>query len=123
MVLDVTRCVSIAGEIVRAKGDEHWAADSVDQQICRQATGKLIEKADHLLHRLWAPETFLSFVRKHARAMYGDYLSYCRLAGHPFPLRSKPPTRSPIEGRDRLTMLVDLLLGYVETISLGTTPQ
>jgi hypothetical protein len=120
MVLDMTRCVTIAGEIVSAKKNEDCAADPVDRQICCGDTRKAIGKADHLLHRLWTSDTFLKFARKHARAMYGDYLSYCRLANHPLPPRSKSSRQSRVEGRDRFTILVDLLLGHAAILSGAT---
>ena len=117
MILEITRCVSITGEIVRAKTYEVSAPDPSHRQVCCGRTSKVIERAEHLLHRAWGSEPFLSFARKHARAMYGEYLSYCRLAGHPLPSRSRSPTQPPVEGRDRAALLVDLLCGYVEVRS------
>ena len=117
MVLDIMRCVIIAGEILRAKTNEDWAADPVQRPVCCGDSGKAIKKADHLLHRLWSSDTFLSFARKHARAMYRDYLSYCRLVNHSFPSRTRPFGQPLVEGRDRLPILVDLLLGYADIVS------
>lgn len=59
IVLEITRCVSIAGEIVRARTKEVSASDLVEGDLCRGVTSKLVEKGDHLLHCIWAWEPCL----------------------------------------------------------------
>ncbi len=114
IVREITRCLSITGAIVRAKTNEVSAPDSGQRDV---GTSKIIEKAEHLLHHVWASEAFLWFARKHARGLYREYRSYCRMVDHPLPSRSRPPGQSPVEGRDRTALLVDLLCGYVEVMS------
>lgn len=117
MLLEITQCVSITGAIVRAKTNEFSGSDCGHRQVCPGKTSKVIDKAEHLLHRVWASEAFLSFARKHAREPYREYLSYCRMTGHLLPSRSRPRAQPPVEGRDRAALLVDLLCGYVEIMS------
>lgn len=113
IVLEITRCVNIAGEIVRARTKEVSASDPVQRDLCRGVTTKLVEKGDHLLHRIWAWKPFLAFAPKQAQEMYDEYLSYCRPANHP----RAPRSGSPVEGRDRAALLVDLICGSVEVMS------
>jgi hypothetical protein len=115
MLSEVTRCVIITGEIARATNKASDPGTGGPQSFRRDA--RLMEKAEHLLHRVWTSEPFLTLARGQVGAMYREYLRYCRLTNHPLPLRSRFPAQLPVEGWERAQLLVDLLRGYVEVMS------
>ena len=100
MLLDLTQCVRLSGEILKAKMNELVGSEPGQGQIRRRDPSKLMEKAERLLHRVWTFKPFLAFARNHDRKMYRAYLVYCRRVGHPVPSGARSQIEPPVEGHD-----------------------